>query len=130
MTVLPRSYSRQIGATWWESETGTAGKRSRRNVAHPQLVGRVDVGEEEADGDRDVRLRVVRDARARLRVARSSSASSVSGISDRPWKSRRSATPRQLRRSTSGSGFVHFREKWYAIHALDVGYVLEPLVVT
>ena len=30
MTVLPRSYSRQMGATWCESDTGMSGKRASR----------------------------------------------------------------------------------------------------
>ena len=82
-----------------------------QELAQPQLVGRVDVGEEETDGDGDVALGIVRDALARRDSARSSSASSVRGMSVRPWKSSRSATPRQLRRSTSGRGLVHFSEK-------------------
>ena len=68
--------------------------------------------------------------RCARRSARSSSASSVSGMSIWPWKSSRSATPTQLRRSTSGRGFVHFSEKWYLRFTLDVRDILDPVVVT
>ena len=99
IAVVPRSYSRQIGATSCESDTGTPGPRSRERIARRELVLGVEVREQVADGDGDV-LRPP----ARPRAARLASASRSSGLDHPPSSSSRSATPRQSRRRTSGMG--------------------------
>ena len=104
MTVLPRSYSRQIGATWCESETGTSGKRSRRN-SRARLVGGVDVGEEEADGDSDGPSALA----ASRSATRSASPSRSSGSSTPPSSSSRSATPQAVAALHSGLGLRQWK---------------------
>ena len=62
MVVLPRSYSRQTGATSLETRDRHVGQGLRAGLGQQPLVRRVEVGEEEVDGDRDARILGVRGA--------------------------------------------------------------------
>ena len=127
MTVLPRSYSRQIGATWCDRETGTPGKRCVQEVAQPQLMGRVDVGEEEADGDGDVALGIVGDARC-------DAAGEVLQrfVGERDERPAMEVEPLRHPKAVAALdqrlrlGPLQ-REVVFAVHALDVRDILEPL---
>ena len=97
-----------------------------QELAQPQLVGRVDVGEEEADGDGGVALGIVRDSlgdsageilqrfigegdeRAAVEIEPLRHAETVPSLDERP-----------------GLGPLQ-REVVFAVHALDVRNVLEP----
>ena len=104
VVVVPRSYSRQIGATSCDSDTGTPGRSSASSVARLQLVLRVQVAEQVADGHGDagvLRHRLEQHGPQRL---------AVEGLDrPRPSSSSRSGAPMQSRRRTIGVGFFQLK---------------------